>query len=392
MRGRHWAGILAGSVAAISVACSGGEVTPAPDGGTSETDASPTVPQIPAPTGSPSSFAVDRAGPYNVGHRSFDVTYTPPGGQPSRTIPVEIWYPTLDAQGETTRYGGIFTDDTVFEGASAAPPADAAGYPVHVYSHGSAGFAGTASKTSRYFASHGWVVAAPNHVGNLLKDGNAKRPLAISFLRSTDVTAAIDGLEKLAAPDPLAGKLRTSRVLLSGHSFGAFTAWASSGVSFDQKVLETRCASDEFSVPCKPEELAVFQKGLGDRRVVAAVPMAGGASDSVADYGAVKLPVLLMSGTLDVSAGPIYDRAGAIDVTWLELVGGCHEAFALGGCKELDEKLAWSLVSTHILAFGRRYVLGDATQDVSAIVTGERSLSEVVRFKHKGPISPPSGF
>ena len=390
MVGRIVGGLLGVCFVAISVACSTSSPS-APEGDAGTADTGTTAPQIAAPTQPLSSFPVDKAGPYNVGHRSVDMTYTPPGGQPSRTIPVEIWYPTLDAEGETTKYGGIFTDSTVFEGASAAPPPDASGYPVHVYSHGSSGFAGTASRTSRYFASHGWVVAAPNHVGNLLKDGAGKRPLAISYLRSADVTATLDGLEKLAAPDPLAGKLKTKRVLLSGHSFGAFTAWASSGVTFDTKVLETRCASDEFSVPCKPEEIAVFQKGLGDPRIVAAVPMAGGVSDSVADYGAAKRPILLMSGTLDVSAGPIYDRAEGIDVTWLELVGGCHEAFALGGCKELDEKLAWSLVSTHILAFGRRHLLGDATQDTTAIVTGERSLSDVVRLKHKGPVTPPSG-
>jgi len=390
MGARALAGALGGFGVVVAAACSSASpAAPTADGGAA--DASPAVPQIPAPTAAPSTFPVDAPGPYNVGHRTFEATYTPPGGQPARTLPVEIWYPTLDAEGETTKYGGLFTDDTVFEGASAAPPGDPSGYPVHVYSHGSSGFAGTASRTSRYFASHGWVVVAPNHVGNLLKDGNGKRPLAISYLRSTDVTAAIDGLEQLPPSDPLAGKVRTKRVLLSGHSFGAFTAWASSGVTFDRKVLETRCASDEFSVPCKPEELAVFEKGLGDPRVVAAVPMAGGVSDSVANYGAVKHPILLMSGTLDVSAGPIYDRAGDIDVTWLELVGGCHEAFALGGCKELDEKLAWSLVSAHTLAFGRRYVLGDASPATTAIVTGERSLSAVVRFKHKGPVSPPTG-
>ena len=376
--------------AASIFACSSSPPASAPDGGVSPEDAG--VPKIPTPTGDPSTFPVDADGPYRVGHRSFDVTYSPPGGAPSRTIPVELWYPSLDAEGEPSSYGGLLKDATVFEGASTAPPADARGYPVHVYSHGSSGFAGTGSKNARRFASHGWVVAAPNHVGNLLRDGTGKRPLAISYLRSTDVSAALDGLEKLAQPDPLAGKLRTKRVLLSGHSFGAFTAWASSGVSFDTKVLETRCSSGEFSVPCRPEEIAVFGTGLADPRVVATVPMAGGVSDSVSNYGAAKRPVLLMSGTLDVSAGPIFERANDVDVTWLEYEGGCHELFALGGCQAFDETLGWSLVGTWMLAFGRRHVLGDASPGTTSIVAGERSLSERVRVKHKGPVTPPSGL
>lgn len=349
------------------------------------------VPKIPVPTGDPSTFPVDAEGPYRVGHRSFDVTYAPPGGAPQRTIPVEVWYPSLDAEGEPSSYGGLLKDPTVFEGASTAPPADPRGYPVHVYSHGSSGFAGTSSKTSRYFASHGWVVAAPNHVGNLLRDGTGKRPLSISYLRSTDVTATLDALEKLAPTDPLSGKLRTKRVLLSGHSFGAFTAWASAGVTFDAKALQARCDSGEFSVPCRPEEIAVFTAGLGDPRVVASIPMAGGLSDSVSDYNAAKRPMLAMSGSLDVSAGPIFDRVTDLDLTWLELEGGCHELFALGGCKDFDEKLGWALVSTWMLAFGRRHVLGDASASTTAIVTGERSLSARIRFKHKGPVTPPSG-
>lgn len=377
-------------VTACLVACS--SQAPAtnanPDAGASEEAG---VPKIAAPTGEALSFAVDAEGPYRVGHRSFDVTYTPPGGAPARTIPVELWYPSLDAEGEPASYGGLLKDPTTFEGASAAPPLDPRGYPVHVYSHGSTGFAGTSSKTSRYFASHGWVVAAPNHVGNLLKDGTGKRPLAISYLRSTDVTATLDGLEKLAAPDPLAGKLRTKRALLSGHSFGSFTAWASSGVTFDTKNLQARCDSGEFSVPCRPEEIAVFGAGLGDARFVASIPMAGGPSESISDYATAKRPMLLMSGSLDVSSGPIFERTNDLDLTWLEFEGGCHELFALGGCQAFDEKAGWSLVSTWMLAYGRRHILGDGSAGTTAIVTGERSLDGRIRFKHKGPTTPPSG-
>lgn len=383
--GVSWRRWRAGALALALVACSSkGTETPDPSdaGG---------PPRMAVPKGSWLDFPVEGEGPYNVGHRTVEITYTPPGGAPPRTIPIELWYPTLDTEGETSTYGGLLKDATSFEGASTAAPLDGKAFPVHVYSHGSSGFAGTAWRTSRTFASHGWVVAAPNHVGNLLRDGTGKRPLAISYLRSTDVSATLDALEKLPSEDALAGKLRTSRVLLSGHSFGAFTALASVGVTFDAKVLEARCASGEFSVPCKPEEIAVFTKGLGDPRVAAAVPMAGTPSDSVSDYGAAKAPVMLMSGTLDVSSGPIFERANGVDVTWLELTGGCHEVFALGGCKELDETRGYRIVATYLLAFGRRLVLGDASENTQSIVTGQKPVDAVVRYHHKGPTSPPGG-
>ncbi len=374
------------SLAAVGCSTSPGygaaDAAPAPDAAT-------TGPQLPVPTGAPLSWAVDALGPYNVGHRSFDVTYSPPAG-PARTVPVELWYPTLDTEGDRPLYGGLIRDPDVIEGARVAPPHEPRGYPVHVYSHGSAGFAGTSAKMARWFASHGWVYIAPNHVGNLLRDGDKKRPLAISYLRSTDLTAALNAAERLAPPDPLAGKLLTKRVLLSGHSFGAFSTWASGGVTFNAKELERRCASDEFSVPCSPEDLAVFAKGLNDPRFAALVPMAGGVSDSVADYDAPRRPTLLMSGSADVSGGPIFARTQALDVTWLEFEGGCHQLFALGGCSTFEETEGWKLVNVWAFAFGRRTILGDASARTTEIITGSAPLSGRIRYTHKGTLAPPT--
>ncbi len=382
---------LAGVACGTSATQPGADASATTDAGAS--DATPDVATIPAPTGAPLSWAVDAPGPFNTGHRSFNITYTPAGGGGPRTIPVELWYPTLDAlvpDGERPLYAGLIRDPEVIEGASTAPPADPRGYPVHVYSHGSAGFAGTSYKMARWFASHGWVYVAPNHVGNLLRDGEGKRPLAISFLRSTDVSAALDAVEKLAAPDPLAGKLRTKRTLLSGHSFGAFTTWASGGATFDPKALEQRCASGEFSVPCGPEDVAVFTKGLGDPRFAALIPMAGGASDSISDYDAPKRPTLLMTGSADVSGGPIFERVRSLDLTWIEFQGGCHQLFALGGCAAFEEQLGWKLTSIWAFAFGRRTILGDTSERTTGIVTNSAPLSERIRHQHKGTLTPPA--
>ena len=59
-------------------------------------------------------------GPFNVGHIQIIHTYRPLSDQPERTIPIEIWYPTLDTTGApATYFMGI--DESVF--ADAAPAA-----------------------------------------------------------------------------------------------------------------------------------------------------------------------------------------------------------------------------------------------------------------------------
>lgn len=355
------------------------------------------VARIAMPTGDPLSWAVDAVGPFNVGHRAFDHTYTPPGQTTPRTIPIDVWYPTLDAEGDHPKYLMLFGDADVFENASVAPPVYTIGgqkkYPVHVYSHGSNGFGGTSSDMAHWFASHGWVYVAPNHVGNVLGAGEGKRPVSLYYLRNTDVTAALDAVEKLDASDPLAGKLHTARVLMSGHSFGTMTTWASGGATWDVASIQKKCDAGEFTEPCKPEELAVFGKGTADPRVVAAIPMAGGPSDwfTADGYDAPKIPYLIMSGTEDVSSGPIFDRVSKLDLTWLSFAGGCHQLFALGGCGKFDEKLGWKLTNTWAFAFGRRHVLADVDARVEKIIKGEEPLSATIAYQHKGEFTAPKG-
>lgn len=382
------AGLSCAALVLALASCTSNGGAPAPVAGADAGDAA--VPQIKMPTGDPLSWPVDAVGPFNVGHKVITLTYTPPAGAPSRTIPVDLFYPTLDADGDHPTFKAIFHDNTAFENASVAPPIDPAGYPVHVYSHGSSGFGGTASHMADWFASHGWVYVAPNHIGNTLGDP-MEHPLSIYFLRSTDISAALDAVEHLTAPDPLAGKLRTKRVLLSGHSFGAFTAWASAGVTFDTTALKTHCDANEFAAPCTPAEIALFGNGIGDPRVVASIPMAGGPFDWIASYDAPNKPMLMMSGSADVSGAPIFMRTTTLDVTWIEFQGACHELFALGGCSGFDEKLGWALTSTWALAWGRRFVLGDAGARVTQIVTNAVPLSDRIAYQHKNTLSPPAG-
>lgn len=365
----------------LVMACGSGEA-PAT---TADTGVDADVPKIPMPTGDLLSFAVDKDGPFKVGHRTRDLTYTPPGNTGPRTITVDLWYPSLDAEGETAKYISIFADTDVFEGASLAPPLNGKDYPVHMYSHGSSGFGASSPELAHYFASHGWLFVAPNHAGNTLGSPEGKdRPITIYYQRATDVSAALDMLGT-----EFEGKARTSRVVLSGHSFGGYTGWALGGAVFDVAAIQAKCDGGAFTKGCRPDDLEVFKKGVADPRIVAVIPMAGGNHDMFSDYDAPKKPYLLMSGSLDVSGQPIFDKVTTLDLTWLEFIGGCHQLFALGGCANFEEKLGWSLVNTHALAFARRYILGDKSARTTAIVTGTESLSDKITYRHKGEVTSP---
>ncbi|UQA59649.1 alpha/beta hydrolase family protein [Polyangium aurulentum] len=342
------------------------------------------------PDGAPLDAPVDQLGPFRVGYRTFLHTYQPDGLGGPREIRIDLWYPTLDTEGTPPKYLNVFKDDDVLEGATVAPPWDPAGYPVHVHSHGAWAFGGTSADLMHYFASHGWVAIAPNHLGHTLPEHTEDLlPISLRILRSMDISASLDLLEDLPEGDPLAGKCRTDKAFLSGHSAGAQTTWSSAGAAFDMASVQAMCDSGTFAAPCTPEELAIFEAGLGDDRIAAGLPMAGGVGDEPGWFGndgydAAKNPFMLMSGTLDpVGAENVWERVKSLDYTWLDFEGGCHQLFALGGCSKLETYEGYALVNTYANAFARRHVLGDTSARVAAILDGSESLSPKVHFQHK---------
>ena len=179
-------------------------------------------------------------------------------------------------------------------------------------------------------------------------------------------------------------------MLLSGHSFGSETAWGTGGATYDIAEIQAMCDGGmKFSEPCTPEQIAIFEPGLKDPRVIAGLPMAGGAGTEpgwfgVDGYNAVKKPYMLMTGTADpVGAENVWSRVTSIDFTWLDIEGGCHQLFALGGCKDFPDAEGYALVNTYSLAFAQRHVLGDTAARVAAILDGTEVLSPKVHFQHK---------
>ena len=395
-------------IAFISTACGDTEDPPAetPLDAGEVADATPEEgpePDPPTPDGSPDpepevvvfsddplEWPLGEDGPFWIGFRSWEVTWSSPEDDSPRTILMNVWYPTLAEEGEPAVHLGLgaFRDEEVFTGAPLAGAVYARGYPVHAHSHGFQGFGGTSSDLMRHFASHGWVGVAPDHTHNTLTDHTDPLPTAHYFQRPLDITAVLDALEGLPEDDPLAGKVDTSRVVLSGHSFGAFTTWVSLGAAFDLDHIQARCETGDFPEgTCTEAELAAFSLTLSDPRVVATIPMAGTLrANFFGDTGhrSVHGPVFFMSGSDDdVGAQDQFEGIDEIDFTWIDLEGGCHQTFALGFCNTLDTEEGFAIVNTYALAFSRREILGDTQASTAAILDGASTVSEKVTLRRK---------
>lgn len=335
------------------------------------------------------AWDVGQDGPFGCGYRTFDVTYSPDGYEGERTITVSLWYPTEDTAGEAVAYQGFFTDEDVFVDAALAPPVEGS-YPLHLHSHGHTGFAGSSPWVMRYFATHGWVVAAPDHTGNTISDNIDPRPPWMYFVRGADLSATLDALAELPATDELAGIVDTDRVIASGHSFGGYTVLGTGGATFDVASIQTACdggAGPIDSGPCSAAEIDAFEAGTRDSRVVGIFPMAGGNhamyGQGVSDVG---VPVLQLSGDADTSvtnaseSDPIWELLppGSVRV---DAAGGCHQLFGLGGCDALSDDVGLPLVNTYALAFSRFHLLGDTA--MAGILDGTVAVSDAATFSSK---------
>ena len=348
---------------------------------------SPADDQVIYPPNLPLQWSVEQPGAFLVGYRELSTTYTPPGGGASRTIPVGIWYPTRSRTDSTPRYGNWIDDpETSIDARPAAPPFPG-GFPVLVHSHGDAAFPGSNSHVIRYLVSHGWAVIEPAHVGNTLDDTDTTRPhpLALYLWRPLDVRAALDLAAALPAGDPLAGKLDMSRVAMSGHSFGTYTAWAVSGTRFSLDAIRKSCDKNEVS-DCSDALIQAFSGDLSERRARVIVPMAGGGSSyfGANPYDPLGMPLLLMEGSLNQSgADQLFAATTGVDFTWVNIEGGCHELFNLGNdalgdhgndsngaipCGALPSEAGFAAVNSWLLAYLRSHLFDDHSEQVEAIV------------------------
>jgi predicted dienelactone hydrolase len=285
-------------------------------------------------------------GPYPVGVVTVELT----DASRERTLPVEIWYPAdLDAGAGTPN---VYDLGSIGELATAAmrDAAPATGnFPLVLFSHGFGGIRFQSFFMTEHLASHGYVVAAPDHVGNTITDlgslGDEEAIAQSAIDRPLDLVFVLERL--LAGEAGVDVLIDPARIATSGHSFGGWTS------------LETARQDDRIA--------AVFSLAPGFRE-----------TSTPADVAEIGRPIALFGGSedgttpFDTDQQPAYEAAAPPKLL-VEVMGAGHldfsdlceipemAAIVDDGCDPtlIDPALVRSIVATVSVPWLGRYLLGD---------------------------------
>ncbi|MCC7383164.1 MAG: hypothetical protein IT384_15100 [Deltaproteobacteria bacterium] len=286
-----------------------------------------------SPAGSP--------GPHPVGVTTLELE------SEGRTLPVDVWYPAEEG-GIGERYRLFLADVQLAEMISplsavrdAAPNRSDGPYPIVVFSHGNGGVRFQSVYLTEHLASHGFVVAAPDHVGNtfadLIDERRALSPFKAAVVRPTDVSRTLDALLDPAAAGIVSALGDQEHVGVAGHSFGAYTAIRIAGASIDVEALKRDCAAKGGMV-CEGLEGADAPASQRDPRFSAAIAQAPAGSQAFFAIGRngyqdVATPLMLQAGSLDQLADPTIEAFPVVDAlpapSFLVEIGGAgHFTFS----------------------------------------------------------------
>ncbi len=166
--------------------------------------------------------------------------------------------------------------------------------PVVVWSHGAGGSRDGAEYLGRHLASHGFAAFHIQHAGSdigVLRKHGAQGMLdkisdpQVVIARLGDVPFAVSQIEKMAT-DELAGRLDSSRIGMSGHSYGAITTLVAAGQSMP-------LVGRRFAVPAF-------------RGAFAMSPSKPRSEDPSTAFAVMDMPLFHLTGTADAS--PLGDQ------------------------------------------------------------------------------------
>lgn len=313
-------------------------------------------------TADPPAYAA--RGPLDVGFR---VLITEPEGD----TPLEIhsWYPALTPADAPAEAGAAAIEyDVKLKDATWSPTTSpvahgharrdaavnntAGPYPLVIFSHGFMLSPAWYHTLAEQYASHGFIVLAPDHPEAFDPTFGSMWQTLID--RPAAMTRTLDYAEALTAEDgEMAGLIDMENVAVVGHSYGGYTALAAAGAQYDMAAYQARCAAlaeDDplafFCMPIVPNEAAMAERAgldgvpdglwpsLGDERVTAIIPMAG---DSYlfdrAGLAQITVPMLAITGGADTGtpvdwgAKPAYEHAASEQKGLVILEGGEHMLF-----------------------------------------------------------------
>lgn len=245
--------------------------------------------------------------------------------------------------------------------------------PVLVLSHGLASNPADFAEGGEFMASHGYVVAIPQHPGSDsqhaddLKKGLVKNVFENdSFInRPKDISYVIDELERRNQSE-FEGRLNLESVGVGGHSFGGYTALAIAGATLDFEYLQKGCERNyagldmALLLQCQALDLPKKSYNFRDERVKAvfAVNPVNRFIFGKQGLNNIKIPILLGSGSYDPATPPALEQIATFiwltspDKYWALMEGQAHVNFTKldGGLQEAIESLNITIPSQSVIS------------------------------------------
>lgn len=353
-------------------------------------------------------------GPYAIGVTTLESEPDATG----RVLPVEVWYPARTSGKKGDPYELFIGTLKLAEidspnGAARDAARDTRGgpYPAILFSHGNGGVRAQSFYLTEYLASHGFVVVAPDHVGNtmaeIVNSALAIPPAEVARLRPGDLSLALD----TALASSFASMIDESRIGAAGHSFGGYTVMRIGGASMDVAAVTAECAaSGDLLCDGWSELTAPFPESDRDPRVKAVVAQAPGGS-SVLDtpghvgFADVAVPTMVQGGTTDQTTpyaieqvapygelpGPAYlvgiEKAGHFTFSnmcdLIALIGLTEPQFDDGcGAANIAPAEAQALANRYTTAFFQVYVADEHEFESVLDVSGTQPTGVATFEKH----------
>jgi predicted dienelactone hydrolase len=324
--------------------------------------------------------ASDAPGKYAVGISRLDLR---DAARDNRRLTSDVWYPVARSAGDAST--GTKRD---------VPCADGT-FPLIIFSHGAAATRQQSTYLTEHWASHGYVVVAPDHQFNTVFDNRGDHGIQSGIDRPLDCSFVIDRLLERNgdAADRLHQHIDPQRIGATGHSFGGYTAMVLAGATVDAGAARTmfgkELAEGDFSHP--------------DQRVKAVIAYApvGPPLLSPKSLAEIKMPVMIFAGTHDLILPlekhqlPVFENLGG-PAFLATIEGGSHFCFNNATFTSLarlvrtdkmleehvDRAVADAIVKRLSLAFLNRYVAGDESQGAPS---GE---SSVLSLRTRNVVAP----